>query len=132
MFDKALNMPGFWIHQDSEYARVLNVPQFWICSWFRICHESKYTRVVNISGSYRVSKMPEYATIISEYAWICLIMPQYTSICGNMREFTWKSAKTAFALHFPIVNQCLKEPRIVFNSGWKYLTCFFRFYIKYF
>ena len=28
MFDKVLNMPGFLIHQGSEYTRVQNIPGF--------------------------------------------------------------------------------------------------------
>ena len=62
----------FWICQGSgyvsgfEYARILNIPEFWIA---------------------RVSQGSEYAWIIPEYAWICLIMSGYFWICRNMREY---------------------------------------------
>ena len=53
-----LNMPGFWIYQSSEYARVT--------------HGSKYAGII-----------PEYAWIclnMPEYAWICLNLPEWLLI----------------------------------------------------
>ena len=59
----------FWIYQgsdyasDFEYARILNVPEFWICqgyTGFRICLNN---------------------------SWICLIMSGYVWICMNMYEY---------------------------------------------
>ena len=44
-----LNMPGFYIF-----------PGFWVWLHFWICKISKYTRVLNILGLYRVLNMPEY------------------------------------------------------------------------
>ena len=67
MFDRVLsmplvlNIPGFWIAQDSEYVsgsecvRVSDVTGFWIYK------SSEYVRVTQ--GS-------EYARIIPEYPWI--------------------------------------------------------------
>ena len=59
----------FWIYQgsdyasDFEYARILNVPEFWICqgyTGFRMCLNN---------------------------SWICLIMSGYVWICLNMYKY---------------------------------------------
>ena len=69
-----LNMPGFWIYQSSEYAKV--------------------------------TKGLEFAWIIPEYAWICLIMFGYVlEICLNMSEYAWiclNMPEWPLVLHFSI------------------------------
>ena len=76
---------------------------FRVCPWFSICKGSEYARV--IQGS-------EYARIclINGSALIYLNMPEYAGICVNMP----KSAKKAFALHFPAVIPCLLERAITY------------------
>ena len=124
MFDRVLNMPrilnmpafsiyrwpGFWIHQDCKYARVLNMLLVLIISGFCIYHGSKYFRVPN---------MPEYVWMIPGYAWLCLNVP--------------KSLWIPFALPLTIVIPYPKEPYTVFlesknliyfYSSWKYLILF--------
>ena len=81
-----LNIPEFWITQDSKYVsgsecvRVLDIPDFWICLWFWISQSSGYERVTQ--GS-------EYFWIIPGYAWICLIISRYVFICLNMLEYVY-------------------------------------------
>ena len=81
-----LNIPEFWITQDSKYvsgsecARVLDIPDFWICLWFWISQSSEYARVTQ--GS-------EYSWIIPGYAWICLNISRYVFICLNMLEYAY-------------------------------------------
>ena len=78
-----LNIPVSWIAQDSEYisgsefARVLDIPGFWIYLWFWICQNSKYTRVSNMPGLHRVQNMPGKCLNMPEYAWICLDLPEW-------------------------------------------------------
>ena len=55
----------------SEYARVFNIPGFWICFWFWICQGSGYTVALNIGF------------------WIRLVMPECTKICLNGYCFTF-------------------------------------------
>ena len=81
-----LNMPGFWTNQGSEWARVLNIPRFWIRFWFWICQGSEYASgsefagVLNMSRLHRVLNMPKYA-------WLCLA--EYVSICLNLLGYAW-------------------------------------------
>ena len=85
----------FWIAQDSAYvsgsecARVSGIPGFWICLCFWICQDSEYARV---------TQGWEYASIIPEYAWICLIMSGYIGTCVNMNKSDWMT----IVLYFPI------------------------------
>ena len=104
MLDKVLSMPpvlniqGIWIAQDSEYisgsqfCRVLDIPgilSFWIYQ------SSEYARVIQVS---------EYAWIIPEYVWICLIMSRYFWICLNMPDdgWIWLSGFCFIFPYFPI------------------------------
>ena len=81
-----LNIPEFWIAKDSKYVsgsqcvRVLDIQGFSGFECARIYQSFKYARVTQ--GS-------EFAWIISEYAWICLIMSGYVWICLNMLEYAW-------------------------------------------
>ena len=72
-YTRVLNIPGFWIHQGSEYAsgseysRVLNmplvliIPGFWICQSSEYASGSEYTWVLKIP---LVLNIPGF--------WICL------------------------------------------------------------
>ena len=90
-----LNIPGFWIAQDSEYvsgsecAIVLDIPGFWICLWFWMCQDSEYKRVLNMVCIHKVTQGSKYIWIIPEYAWMCLILPGFIWICLNMPEYAW-------------------------------------------
>ena len=67
-----LNVPEFWVYQDSEVPLVLNMPGIWIYQ------SSEYARVT--LGS-------EYAWIIPDYVWVCLNMPECAWICLNLPEW---------------------------------------------
>ena len=58
MFDRVLNMPGFWIHQGSEHAMVLNIPGFWTCQG------SEYTRVLSVPGFW-IYQGSEYTSVMN-------------------------------------------------------------------
>ena len=63
-YTRILNMSGFWIYQDPEYAsgsehaRVLNKPGFWIYQGPEYASGSEFARVLNMSGLHRVLNMP--------------------------------------------------------------------------
>ena len=110
MFDRCLNIPGFWTCLWFWiYTRVLNISGFWICLrfwicqvceytwnlnmplvlnipgfpgylWFWVCKCSDYTRVLNMLMLHSVLDMPEFAWIIPEYVWIYLNMLEHRSI----------------------------------------------------
>ena len=92
-----LNIPGFrrcfcrWMCQSFGCTRVLNMPLVLNMTGFWIYQSSEYARVTQ--GS-------EYAWIISEYAWICLIIvnvPEYAGKCMNIPKSVW----IAFFSPFP-------------------------------
>ena len=102
-----LHIPVSWISQDSEhisgseFARVLDIPRFWIYLWFWICQNSKYTRFRICQGytGFRICLNNSWICLNMPYSvWICLKMPEYAGICVNMPGSTWM----ALALHFPI------------------------------
>ena len=92
---------GSGYESSSDYPRVLKSPRFWICLYFWMCQNFGYTRVLNMalvlnmrrfwiyqnSEYIKVTQGSEYAWIIPEYAWICLIMSEYVWICQNMSEY---------------------------------------------
>ena len=79
-----------------EYGRFLNVPRFWICSWF------EYMPEFWICPGDNVLIMPEYVWTVLIYTWICLNMPEYAEKCVNVTKSAWMT----FVLHFPIVIFC--------------------------
>ena len=68
----------------SECARVLDITGLWIYLWFWICQDSEYTRVLNMPGLGRLQNMPGYAWLCLDmteywriwYAWLCLNLPE--------------------------------------------------------
>ena len=92
-----LTMPKFWIRQNSEYDRVLNmralrsvlnVPkyalaEFWILSWSQICQNSEHGRVLNMQELHRVLNMSQYVWICLKRPWISLNMSEY-AIMGRV------------------------------------------------
>ena len=75
----------FWIWQGSEQTSVLNKRGFWIYQGSEYASGSEFARVLNMSGLHRVLNMPEYAWLwLTEYAWIYLNMPQYARIYLNL------------------------------------------------
>ena len=112
MFGRVLNMP-----------RVLHKAGFWICLYFWICQNSENTRVLNMLGLwiYQCSDCAsgsscqgsEYSSLMqvsayawiplnnSRYVWLCMNisgMPEYAGICVSMSKSAW----VAFGLHLPI------------------------------
>ena len=57
-----------WYGSDSEYARVLNIPGFWICKG------SEYTKITQAS---------ECVWISLDNSWICLIMFEYARMLNT-------------------------------------------------
>ena len=113
IFDKVLSMPlvlniqRLWIAQEceyvsgSEYARVLNIPGFWVCLWFwkvRIVNIPEFWICQGYTG-FRIH-MNNYWICLNmpDYVWICMNMPEYAGICVNMPKYAWMT----FALHFSI------------------------------
>ena len=99
-FPKTLHhrcLTGFWIYlririsQRSEYKEVLNIPGFWICQGSGYAFSSEYVRFSIYCGSKN-----SRVTLASEYAWTCLIMPEWL-----------------FVLHLPIVILFLNELKTV-------------------
>ena len=85
-YARLLNIPGFWMYQGSEYTRVLSMFLILNMSGFRIYHGSEYAKV---------TQGFEYTWIIPGYAWLCLNVP--------------KSVSMAFVLHLLIEIPYLKE-----------------------
>ena len=106
-------MEGFWIFKDSEYAslllmqafrKVLNMPEYgWIMTYGRVLNMpgqfrasgSKYDSAQNMAkllicedytGCWIYLNKPEYALIMSQYAWICLNNTEYDWICQHKPE----------------------------------------------
>ena len=118
MFDKVLsmppvlNIPGFWIAQDSEYVsgferarsfgytRVLNMPLVLNIWEFWIYQSSEYVTVTQ--GS-------EYAWINPEYVWLCLNMSEYACICRNMCKYD-SICLNGFCFTFPHFSIRFKTP----------------------
>ena len=86
MFDRVLNMPGFWIYQSSECATILNISRLRICILFCII-----IRLQNMPVLQGVLKMPMLC--------LCLNMSEYARICVNITSSVWM----AFVLNFFIV-----------------------------
>ena len=60
---RVLNYQGSEYASSSEYARVLNVKDLWLCFGFWICHSFEYPRVMNVSQDYEYasgSEWPEF------------------------------------------------------------------------
>ena len=73
---RVLKMPGFQICQGSKYTKalnmhlVLNLPRFWINQ------DSEYVRVKTVLN------MPDYVWLNMQwYVWICQYMREYAQIC---------------------------------------------------
>ena len=107
---QVLNMSRFWIylwfwkHKGSGYARFLNIPLVLNMPAFWIYPGSEFARITQGSG----------------YAWLCLDMSEYGTICGIMHKSTWTAS--AFHLHFHFIStlstwmcgflfQCLLDTR---------------------
>ena len=87
----------------SDYARVLNIPDFWICE--------------NYTGFW----------IYLNNSVICFIMPEYVWICLNMPKCAWM----AFVSHFFLLIHLtffyiffLKDKIWFLYSSWEYLVSF--------
>ena len=89
--------PRFWIDQVSEYA------SGFVCAIvLDLLQSSEYSRVTHVA---------EYAWMIPEFAWICLIMSEYVWRSSNMPEYAWI---------------CLNLPKLLFF----YIFLFFNFFYK--
>ena len=72
----------------STYARVLNIPRFWLCNYYEYALGSTYDRLRNISG-LQICQGSEYATLhrvlnMLEHAWIRL---NNCGISMNIHDF---------------------------------------------
>ena len=88
---QVLNMPGFWIYQESEYAYCSDYAKF-------LNRSSEYARITLGSG---------YAWTYLNNSWICLIMSEYIWICRNMCEYA----------HLMVF--CFIFPHFNFSSTWR-------------
>ena len=105
---------------------------FWICFWFWICQDSRYTAVLdmhetinansNINGIMKYAKLHR-VPIMTEYAWIIL---EYVWLCLNVTKYVWMP----FVIYLPIVIPYLQavfwkvKIWFFFYSSWKYLILF--------
>ena len=105
---------------------VLTMPELWICliilhfrQAFEFASGSKYARVLNIARMYiqglqRVLDMSEYdsyASIISEYASICLNVHQYAWTWLNIVACPWISWKLQWL--YQSSQSCLNVDRVL-------------------
>ena len=76
---RVLNMSEFWILANfRKYDRVLNMRRDAIMEGFWIFQDYEYARFLQIQTSLKVLNMSEYHTLImSQYAWICLNKAEY-------------------------------------------------------
>ena len=98
---------GYWIDSGSEYVssfeytRALNILglliylRLWICQSSEYVSHSKYVRVLNMLGLHRVLNVLEQFPNMSDYAWICLKIPEHGGMCLNTL--------------FPIIISCVLE-----------------------
>ena len=102
-------LEGFWIFQNSKYARfpnmqalhkVLNMPESgWIMPYGKVLtawstfhnftSSSKYARAQNMARLWmrelqRVLNKPECMLIMTQYAWICLDNAKYDWMCQHI------------------------------------------------
>ena len=114
----ALDVPEFWLYQGSEYAKILNISEFWISQDYIHCVKSIQIRsyfwsvfsciwfefgALLLDTFYAVIR---HRTCLNR-SWLYLNMPdhvcidlnmlEYAGICVNMLKFVWMD----FVLHFP-------------------------------
>ena len=78
-YGRVMNMTGFigcWTSSASKYARAPNMTRLWFCEGY--------------SGLWICLDKPEYALVMSQYAWIWLNSAKYAWICQNS-ECVWCS-----------------------------------------
>ena len=98
----SLNMSELWIHQGSEYSRVLNMaltltmPGFWI-------HQGNRELWMCLNN-----------------AFLCLNMLEYARICVNMQQCIWMT----FAFHIPNVTSCLLRRVVTYFNSFQPLAIF--------
>ena len=123
--------PGFSICQHSEYTGVPNIPGLWICqgskyaSWPWICQG-----VLDIPWFKICQGYTGFWKCLNN-SWICLILPEYASICLNGFCFTFTYCDH---LYKGGTIDCYLEEQIFdcFYSNWKYLILFFCFRLNIF
>ena len=74
-----LNLSEFWIFANfRKYGRVLNMRRDAIMEGFWISQDSEYARFLQMQASHKVLNMSEYhALIMSQYAWIGFNKAEY-------------------------------------------------------
>ena len=103
-YAKILNMLKYGRDiQHSEYARVHALTEFWIYLGrylgFYICQDSKYARVVNMQELHKVLNMPEYNWICLNWTWIGLNMSEFLIIDKFLKMYhTMYSARSLYKL----------------------------------
>ena len=119
----------------SENAKILDIPEFWICLW-----GSQYTRALNISGLHRALNVHKYFFDMPDHVWICLNMAKYAWIFLNMLEYAeiyvnvpellllYIHVSILFRVYLNAVTFFIKVYSLrkirLFSCCWKYLICF--------
>ena len=119
---RVLNMSGFWIFQDCQYARVLNsrvtqgspifvnITAFWVCVGIQLRKGSEYFRIPNMPGFCICKCFTKF--------WICLNMVEY---CLNKLLWLWQDSKYAWSKY----HRVLKMLSVIYMSGlgiWQVFT----------
>ena len=65
---------GFKQASSSKYARAQNMARLWICEGY--------------TGNWICLNRPEYAVVMSQYAWICPNNAEYDWVCRHIRQKT--------------------------------------------
>ena len=103
-YAKSLNMVKFSIRQCSQYASVLNMPEYALTEFciylgFSTCKDSEYGRVLNEQELHRVLNMPKCSWICLNTTWICLNMSEFTIIERVLNMYhTIHSARSLYKL----------------------------------
>ena len=92
---RVLNILGFWVFQDCEYARVLNFQSYtvftYFCKYYMVLNMSrdrimegfwifqysKYARLLHMQALHKVPDMAEYGWIIPEEAILTMLSREY-------------------------------------------------------
>ena len=112
---QVLNISGFWIFQESQYARVLNFR-----GYTRLTYFCKYIRVLNFPGlavcsSFWISRLTQGLTIFVNMAGMQLWKGSEYSRILNMRGFfiynklfwLWLSYEHAWSKFHRVLNMSL-------------------------
>ena len=107
---QVLNISGFWIFQEFQYARVLNLKVYTMLTYF-----CKYEKVLNIPGmsvcpGFLISMVTQGVTIFANIAGF--------QICAEMQ--LWKGSEYSRILNIPGFCKCKQYIKfwICLNNAW--------------